>query len=149
MVSLAVVNTVVNTIIYVFMRILTMYKILWCLWRGLSDGFRKYFTKLWPMELVRFVCPHCSLRMEAQLEGKPSSMMVFVCARCKSPLMRYAGEVFELDKEEYAGLRKKLSPVIAKLLQEHNAPSISDDVMRELAQDLESCQDVSEFIDKI
>lgn len=73
------------------------------------------------MESIRFVCPHCGLKMEATLEGKPSLMMVFVCARCKEPLMRFDGEVFELDREEFVNLRRKLNPVIGKLLEEANS----------------------------
>lgn len=85
--------------------------------------------------------------------------MVFVCARCKEPLMRFDGEVFELDREEFVNLRKKLSPVIGKLMQEANTekpkdkpsvqPLINDDFMQELISNLDSCKDVSEFIDKM
>ena len=53
-------------------------------------------------------CPHCGLSMDVLLRGKPSSMIVFICSRCKSPLMRYEGEIFELDHEEFESLRKKL-----------------------------------------
>lgn len=121
------------------------------------------------MESIRFVCPHCGLKMEATLQGKPSLLMVFVCARCKEPLMRFDGEVFELDREEFVNLRKKLSPVIGQLLKQETPAEnqetmpaemhasvrplqkslIDDTFMQELLANLESCKDVSEFIDKM
>ncbi len=101
------------------------------------------------MDSVRLICPHCGLRMEVMLQGKPASMMVFVCARCKEPLMRYAGEVFELDREEFKNLRKKLSPVISKLLQGGIVPTINDLFIEQLGAELNECRDVSEFINKI
>lgn len=102
------------------------------------------------MDEVRLVCPHCGLPMKVLVEGKKSSLMVFVCARCNSPLMRFEGEVFELDRTEFSAIRKKLSPVISQLQNEaESRPSISDELMRELAENLENCKDVSDFIDKI
>ncbi len=35
--------------------------------------------------------------------------------------MRFDGEVFELDREEFVNLRRKLNPVIGKLLEEANS----------------------------
>lgn len=102
------------------------------------------------MDEVKLVCPHCGLRMKVEIAGKKSSLMVFVCARCNSPLMRFEGEVFELDRKEFSAIRKKLAPVISQLQNEAEAhPSISDELMQKLAENLENCQDVSDFIDKL
>lgn len=101
------------------------------------------------MELIELLCPHCGLKMGLEVEKRTSSMIVFVCAQCQTPLMLLSGEVFELDREEFAHLRKKLSPIISKLLEEYPVPSERDEAMRELAESLEKCKDVSEFIDQI
>ena len=118
------------------------------------------------MEILHVVCPHCGLKMEVEMQGKPSSMMVFVCSRCKEPLMRYEGEIVELDRQEFSNLRKKLEPVISKLLQVNENPEqkkkpdteielkethkskITDASLEALEKALE-CPDVLEFINKI
>lgn len=57
-------------------------------------------------------CPHCGASFELELQGEKANMMVFCCARCKTPLMYCHGEVGELDREEFANLRKKLTRAI-------------------------------------
>ena len=126
------------------------------------------------MDSLHLICPHCGLKMEVFLKGKPSSMMVFVCARCKEPLMRYEGEVFELDREEFGMLRKKLAPVIAELLNESNQIlslesqaetsavarventcektseiNLTEEFLADLMKELEKNHDVADFIDKM
>lgn len=54
-------------------------------------------------------CPHCGTSFEVQVDGEPSNMMVFCCARCKTPLMYFHGVVSELDRDEFANLRKRLT----------------------------------------
>ncbi len=100
---------------------------------------------------VCLVCPHCGLKMELLVEQERTpSMMVFICARCKEPLMRYGGEVFDLEKAEFANLRKKLAPLISNLLAESRPREpLSKDSVNEMLALLDSCQDVSEFIDQI
>lgn len=143
-----------------------------CFFSVLSGFFRNEKSKLWGMDSLHLICPHCGLKMEVVVKGKPSSVMIFVCARCKEPLMRYEGEVFELDREEFGMLRKKLAPVIAKLMAENHIPApmtisstltlspsnppqekkptfISEDSLRELAKNLDECGDVAEFIAKM
>jgi DNA-directed RNA polymerase subunit RPC12/RpoP len=138
----------------------------------LSCSFEKEKSKLWSMDSLHLICPHCGLKMEVFLKGKPSSIMVFVCARCHEPLMRYEGEVFELDREEFGMLRKKLAPVIAELMNESyvsnpavvsstltvaNAKvepqkvstSISEETLLALTKNLEECRDVAEFLEKM
>ncbi len=60
------------------------------------------------MSELRIDCPHCGSSFDVQLDGEPSNMMVFCCARCKTPLMFFHGVVSELDREEFANLRKRL-----------------------------------------
>ena len=64
------------------------------------------------MSELHIDCPHCGTSFDAQIQGDRANMMVFCCARCKTPLMYYHGEIAELDREEFAGLRKKLSRAI-------------------------------------
>ncbi|HHX14766.1 MAG TPA: hypothetical protein GX724_01225 [Fibrobacter sp.] len=116
------------------------------------------------MNSIRMVCPHCGLNMDVSLRGKPSSMIVFVCSRCDSPLMRYEGEVFELDREEFQTLRKKLSSVLNALVEESIDPkeasltegavwgtseSISSEAVDEMIKILDDCEDVDDFINQI
>lgn len=120
-------------------------------------------------------CPHCGSSFEVQLEGEPSNMMVFCCARCKTPLMYFHGEVSELDREEFAGLRKRLTRAldavvsrdssmsevaksIKKLVEESEERAaerndgvhamITDDVLSVLQQELDSL-DAESFLDKL
>ena len=51
-------------------------------------------------------------------------MMVFSCVKCKTPLMYYGGETAELDREEFAGLRKRLSKVLDVVIS--NDSSVKD-----------------------
>jgi len=64
------------------------------------------------MEKLHIDCPHCGASFDVELQGEKANMMVFCCARCQTPLMYCHGEVGELDREEFAGLRKKLSRAI-------------------------------------
>lgn len=66
-------------------------------------------------------------------------MMVFCCARCKTPLMYYHGEVAELDREEFAGLRKKLSRAIDAVVSNGGA-------MGAVAEALKKMVDASEAL---
>ncbi|MBQ3838908.1 MAG: hypothetical protein II819_03050 [Fibrobacter sp.] len=64
------------------------------------------------MSELHINCPHCGSSFQVMVKGEPSSMMVFSCVRCKTPLMYYGGETAELDRDEFAGLRKRLSKVL-------------------------------------
>lgn len=75
------------------------------------------------MNEIHIDCPHCGSSFDAQIQGEPSNMMVFCCARCQTPLMYYHGEVAELDREEFAGLRKKLSRAIDAVVKNSGAES--------------------------
>ena len=66
-------------------------------------------------------------------------MMVFCCARCKTPLMYFHGEVAELDRDEFAGLRKKLSRAIDAVVSNGGA-------MGAVAEALKKMVDASEAL---
>ena len=84
------------------------------------------------------------------MKGEPSSMMVFSCVKCKTPLMYYGGETAELDREEFAGLRKRLSKVLDVVIS--NDSSVKDvadslrrmvDASNALAEEREEKREVS------
>jgi len=120
-------------------------------------------------------CPHCGTKFKVQVDGDFSNMMVFPCARCQTPLMCYHGEISELDREEFAKLRQRLSKVLdvvmrqdgtvgevanslKKLVDVSNSraaereqeehPSITDDVLDVLQKDLDE-MDVDAFLSKL
>lgn len=122
------------------------------------------------MDEMHIKCPHCGNEMEVSLQGKKSSMVVCVCGRCKSPLVTLDGDVFELDREEFHALRKKLARVVDALREcaetgrvvppvleqrenvrrdAEKADKISQEDVDNLKIDLETCKDVSEFIDRL
>ena len=61
-------------------------------------------------------------------------MMVFCCARCKTPLMYYHGEVAELDREEFAGLRKKLSRAIDAVVSNGGAMGAVAEALKKMVE---------------
>lgn len=84
-------------------------------------------------------CPHCGTSFDAQIQGDGANMMVFCCARCKTPLMYYHGEIAELDRDEFAGLRKKLSRAIDAVVSNGGA-------MGAVAEALKKMVDASEAL---
>ena len=126
------------------------------------------------MSEMHIECPHCGTKFKVQVDGDFSNMMVFPCARCQTPLMCYHGEISELDREEFAKLRQRLSKVLdvvmrqdgtvgevantlKKLVDVSNAraadrvqdqPAITDDVLESLQKDLADL-DVDAFLSKI
>ena len=76
------------------------------------------------MSELHINCPHCGSSFQVVVKGEPSSMMVFSCVKCKTPLMYYGGETAELDREEFAGLRKRLSKVLDVVIS--NDSSVKD-----------------------
>src|SRR5574344_2014995 len=110
------------------------------------------------MDSMHLTCPHCGFTMDVSLRGKPSAMVVCVCSRCKAPLMCYEGEVYELDRDEFQNLRRKLTPVLDALLskaqegasvESASLGAISKSDVEDLTIDLETSQDVSDFINRI
>ena len=126
------------------------------------------------MSEMHIECPHCGTKFKVQVDGDFSNMMVFPCARCQTPLMCYHGEISELDREEFAKLRQRLSKVLdvvmrqdgtvgevantlKKLVDVSNAraadrvqeqSAITDDVLESLQKDLANL-DVDAFLSKI
>ena len=88
------------------------------------------------MSVIHIGCPHCGTSFDAQIQGEGANMMVFCCVRCKTPLMYFHGEVAELDREEFAGLRKKLSRAI-------DAVTANDGSMAQVAEALKKIVDAS------
>ena len=119
-------------------------------------------------------CPHCGTKFKVQIDGDFSNMMVFPCARCQTPLMCYHGEVSELDREEFARLRQRLSKVLDVVMRQdgtvgevanslkklvdvsnaraderaHEHSAITDDVLDTLQKDLADL-DVDSFLSKL
>ena len=126
------------------------------------------------MSEMHIECPHCGTKFKVQVDGDFSNMMVFPCARCQTPLMCYHGEISELDREEFAKLRQRLSKVLdvvmrqdgsvgevanalKKLVDVSNAraadreqeqPAITDDMLETLQKDLADL-DVDAFLSKL
>jgi hypothetical protein len=88
------------------------------------------------MSVIHIGCPHCGTSFDAQIQGEGANMMVFCCVRCKTPLMYFHGEVAELDRDEFAGLRQKLSRAI-------DAVAASDGTMAQVAAALKKMVDAS------
>lgn len=91
------------------------------------------------MSELHINCPHCGSSFQVMVKGEPSSMMVFSCVRCKTPLMYYGGETAELDRDEFAGLRKRLSKVLDVVIS-------NDASVKEVADSLRSMVDASNAI---
>ena len=127
------------------------------------------------MSELRIDCPHCGSTFNVMLDGEPSSMMVFACAKCKTPLMYCGGVTSELDRDEFQKLRERLNRVLSavmkrdgevsevaaslkKLVEESNArageresaPSqaISDEALAELQKGLAE-MDVDSFLENL
>jgi hypothetical protein len=79
-------------------------------------------------------CPHCGTSFDAQIQGDGANMMVFCCARCKTPLMYYHGEVAELDRDEFAGLRKKLSRAIDAVVSNGGAMGAVAEALKKMVE---------------
>ena len=102
------------------------------------------------MSELHINCPHCGSSFQVMVKGEPSSMMVFSCVKCRIPLMYYGGETAELDREEFAGLRKRLSKVLDVVIS--NDSSVKDvadslrrmvDASNALAEEREEKREVS------
>jgi len=126
------------------------------------------------MREMQIECPHCGTKFTVQIDGEISNMMVFPCAKCQTPLMYYHGEISELDREEFAKLRERLSKVLdvvmkqdgsvsevanslKKMVEVSNARAnerdqnhtvITDDVLDSLQKDLANL-DVDSFLSKL
>lgn len=86
------------------------------------------------MSEIRVDCPHCGSTFNVMVDGEPSSMMVFCCARCQTPLMYYHGETSELDREEFANLRKRLSKVLDVVMKQEGAVSEAAQSLKKIVE---------------
>ena len=86
------------------------------------------------MSEIHINCPHCGVSFDAQLHGDYANMMVYCCARCKTPLMYYHGEVAELDRDEFAGLRKKLSRAIDAVVSNGGAMGAVAEALKKMVE---------------
>lgn len=127
------------------------------------------------MSELRIDCPHCGSSFNVMLDGEPSSMMVFACAKCKTPLMYCGGVTSELDRDEFQKLRERLvrvlngvmnregtmsdvaaslkhlvddSNALAESRHESEKPVISDDALESLQKGLAEL-DVDSFLEKL
>jgi len=91
------------------------------------------------MSELHINCPHCGSSFQVMVKGEPSNMMVFSCVKCKTPLMYYGGDTAELDREEFAGLRKRLSKVLDVVIS-------NDSSVKDVADSLRSMVDASNAI---
>lgn len=83
------------------------------------------------MSELHINCPHCGSSFQVMVKGEPSNMMVFSCVKCKTPLMYYGGETAELDREEFAGLRKRLSKVLDVVIgNDSSVKDVADSLRR-------------------
>lgn len=87
------------------------------------------------MSELHIDCPHCGASFEVMVDGEPSSMMVFACAKCQTPLMHFHGVTSELDREEFATLRKRLSKVIDVALKQNGELADVAKTLKELVDD--------------
>lgn len=87
------------------------------------------------MSEIHIECPHCGTSFNVQIEGEASSMMVFPCAKCQVPLMYYHGQISELDREEFANLRKRLSKVLEVVLKQEGSVSEVADSLKKMVDD--------------
>lgn len=93
---------------------------------------------------MRIECPHCGATFEVQIEGEISNMMVFPCAACKAPLMYFHGEISELDREEFANLRKRLSKVIDAAMRQNGMPDAAVQTLKNMVEESQARADERE-----
>lgn len=122
------------------------------------------------MDEMHIKCPHCGNEMDVELHGKKSSLVICVCGRCGAPLMSTLdGESFELDRDEFQTLRKKLLKIGDALrnharsfeealpetvreeppAEEKSREKITQEDIDNLKIDLETCKSVSEFLERL
>jgi len=125
------------------------------------------------MHNLSFQCPHCQNQVEVSLENE-AMVIVMSCAHCKTPLMYYYGEVFEVDQIEMGELQQKQLKAVQGFMKvrgitaplnkpmhdstragTHSAgqpireQAINNDDVLDLMIDLETSNDVDEFLRKL
>ncbi|WP_290742201.1 hypothetical protein [Fibrobacter sp. UBA4309] len=84
------------------------------------------------MSELHIECPHCGASFDVQIDGELSNMMVFPCAKCQTPLMYYHGEISELDRDEFAGLRERLTKVLNVVMRQGSTVNDVADSLKRL-----------------
>lgn len=125
------------------------------------------------MHNLSFRCPHCQKNVEISLESE-AMVIVMSCAHCKTPLMYYYGEAFEVDQIEMGELQQKQLKAVQGFMKVRGMPepilkarktiphngvagthtagepllehAIGKDDILDLMIDLETTNDVDEFI---
>ena len=127
------------------------------------------------MHNLSFRCPHCQTQVEVSLESE-AMVIVMSCGHCKTPLMYYYGEAFEVDQIEMGELQHKQLKAVQGFLKVRGIPekggttsstihhaepgthpagqpvrdnSIGKDDILDLMIDLETTNDVDEFLRKL
>jgi len=93
------------------------------------------------MSELRIDCPHCGASFNVALDGEPSSMMVFACAKCKTPLMHMGGVTSELDREEFTRLRERLNRVLNAVMKQDGAISEVAGSLKKLVEESDARAD--------
>ena len=84
------------------------------------------------MSELHIECPHCGASFDVQIDGELSNMMAFPCANCQTPLMYYHGEISELDRDEFAGLRERLTKVLNVVMRQGSTVNDVADSLKRL-----------------
>ena len=84
------------------------------------------------MSELHIECPHCGASFDVQIDGELSNMMVFPCGKCQTPLMYYHGEISELDRDEFAGLRERLTKVLNVVMRQGSTVNDVADSLKRL-----------------
>jgi len=127
------------------------------------------------MHNLNFRCPHCQNQVEVSLESE-AMVIVMSCGHCKTPLMYYYGEAFEVDQIEMGNLQNKQLKAVQGFLKvrgipekggstaalvNHSEPGshgmgspvredvIGKDDILDLMIDLETTSDVDDFLRKL
>ena len=87
------------------------------------------------MNELHIDCPHCGASFDVTMDGKPSSMMVFACAKCKTPLMHCGGVTSELDRNEFAKLRERLTRVLDVVMKRDGEVSEVANSLKKLVEE--------------
>jgi hypothetical protein len=68
-------------------------------------------------------------------------MMVFACAKCKTPLMHMGGVTSELDREEFTRLRERLNRVLNAVMKQDGAISEVAGSLKKLVEESDARAD--------